>query len=95
MLNLARINNLGECETFLDGIFGEGLQVNERQFQLCLRGSRGGPRIRYQQPGCADPIWSQMEGPERCRSHVSYACDIYSRKMDFMTKCEAALAQRQ
>jgi hypothetical protein len=95
MLNLARINNLGECETFLDGIFGEGLQVNERQFQLCLRGSRGGPRIRYQQPGCADPIWSQMEGPERCRSHVSYACDIYSRKMDFMAKCEAALAQRQ
>jgi hypothetical protein len=94
-IDLAKVNNLGECETFLDGVYGEGLQVNQSRFEICSRGSRGGPRIRYQEPGCTDPIWSEMEGPERCRSFVSYACDIYSRKMNFLAKCEAQLAKRQ
>ena len=94
-LNLAKVNNLGECEAFLDGVYGDGLQVNDSRFQTCLSPSRGGRPVRYQQPGCTDPIWSQMEGPERCRPFVSYACEIYSRKMNFLAKCEAELAKRQ
>jgi hypothetical protein len=94
-LDLAKVNHLGECEAFLDGVYEDGLQVNGSRFQTCSNLRRGGPPVRYQQPGCTDPIWSQMEGPERCRPFVSYACEIYSRKMNFLAKCKAELAKRQ
>jgi hypothetical protein len=59
-----------------------------------LNQNKVGQTVFYDQPGCKDPIWSQMEGPKRCRPLVEYACEVFRRKSDFLAKCDAQLAKR-
>ena len=80
-IDLAKIKDRSECEAFLDGVYGAGLRDNASRFQTCSKGN--GEIVFYQQPGCTDPIWSQMEGPKRCRPLVEYACEVFRRKSDF------------
>jgi hypothetical protein len=91
-IDLAKIKDRSECEAFLDGIYGAGLRDNASRFQSCSE--RGGRTVSYQQPGCKDPIWSRMEGPELCRPLVEYACEVFRRKSDFLAQCDQQLAKR-
>lgn len=93
-IDLAQINDRSECEAFLDGVYEDGLRDNARRFQACLTQNKVGQIVLYQQPGCKDPIWSQMEGPKRCRPLVEYACEVFRRKSDFLAKCDERLANR-
>ena len=90
--DIAKIKDRNECEAFLDGVYGDGLRDNASRFQTCL--NDGGRSVLYQQPACKDPIWSQVEGPERCRAFVQYACEVFTRKSDFLAKCDQRLAKR-
>jgi uncharacterized protein YgiM (DUF1202 family) len=93
-IDLAKIKDRSECEAFLDGVYEEGLRDNASRFQACLNQNKAGKIVFYQQPGCKDPIWSQMEGPKRCRPLVEYACEVFRRKSDFLAKCDERLAER-
>jgi hypothetical protein len=90
-IDLAKIQDRSECEAFLDGVYGDGLRNNASRFQTCL--NQGGETVFYNQPGCTDPIWSQMEGPKKCRPLVEYACEVFRRKSDFLAKCDERLAK--
>jgi hypothetical protein len=90
--DLAKIKDRSECEAFLDGVYEDGLRNNASRFRTCL--SEGGRTVLYQQPACKDPVWSQIEGPERCRPLVEYACEVSRRKSDFLAKCDQQLAKR-
>jgi uncharacterized protein YgiM (DUF1202 family) len=92
-IDLTKIQNRSECEAFLDGVYGAGLRDNASRFQSCLK--QAGQIVFYDQPGCTDPIWSQMEGPRKCRPLVEYACEVFRRKSDFLAQCDEQLARRQ
>jgi hypothetical protein len=94
-IDLAKIKDRSECEAFLDGVYGDGLRDNASRFRACLNQNKVGQIVFYDQPGCKDPIWSQMEGPKRCRPLVAYACEVFRRKSDFLAKCDEQLARRQ
>jgi hypothetical protein len=94
-IDLAKIKDRSECEAFLDGVYEDGLRDNASRFQACLNQNKVGQIVFYDQPGCKDPIWSQMEGPKRCRPLVEYACEVFRRKSDFLAKCDEQLARRQ
>ena len=91
-IDLAKIKDRSECEAFLDGIYEEGLRDNASRFQSCLK--QAGQIVFYDQPGCTDPIWSQMEGPRKCRPLVEYACEVFRRKSDLLAQCDRQLAKR-
>jgi hypothetical protein len=92
--DIANVKDRSECEAFLDGVYGNGLRDNASRFQTCSKEGGGGPIVSYQQPGCKDPVWSQMQGPERCRVLVEYACEVSRRKSDFLAKCDQHLTRR-
>jgi hypothetical protein len=97
---LSEVKDRSECEAFLDGVYEDGLRDNASRFQTCQgdHRSRGSEALNkivfYQQPGCKDPIWSQMKGPERCRPLVEYACEVFRRKSDLLAECDKHLAKR-
>ena len=97
---LSEIKDRSECEAFLDGVYEDGLRDNASRFRTCQgdHRSRGSDALNkivfYQQPACKDPIWSQMEGPERCRPLVEYACEVFRRKSDLLAECDKHLAKR-
>jgi hypothetical protein len=91
---LSNIKDRSECEAFLDRIYGDGLRDNASRFRACLNQNKVGQIVFYQQPGCKDPIWSQMEGPKRCRPLVAYACEVFKRKSDLLAECDKQLAKR-
>jgi uncharacterized protein YgiM (DUF1202 family) len=91
---LSNIKDRSECEAFLDSVYGDGLRDNASRFQACLNQNKVGQIVLYQQPGCKDPIWSQMEGPKRCRPLVEYACEVFRRKSELLAQCDEQLAKR-
>jgi hypothetical protein len=93
-IDLTNIKDRSECEAFLDSVYGDGLRDNASRFQACLNQNKVGQIVFYQQPGCKDPIWSQMEGPKRCRPLVEYACEVFRRKSDLLAECDKYLAKR-
>ena len=93
-IDLAQVKDRSECEAFLDRIYGDGLRDNASRFRACLNQNKVGQIVFYQQPGCKDPIWSQMEGPKRCRPLVAYACEVFKRKSDLLAECDKQLAKR-
>jgi uncharacterized caspase-like protein/uncharacterized protein YgiM (DUF1202 family) len=93
-IDLAKITDRSECEAFLDSVYEKGLRDNASRFQTCLNEHEGRQIVFYQQPGCTDPVWSQMEGPKKCRPLVEYACEVFRRKSDFLAKCDEQLAKR-
>jgi hypothetical protein len=97
---LSEVKDRSECEAFLDSVYEDGLRDNASRFQTCQgdHRSRGSEALNkivfYQQPGCKDPTWSQMKGPERCRPLVEYACEVFRRKSDLLAECDKHLAKR-